>query len=216
MLNPFEPGYFDDPYTQYRAVGNRIRCTSARSGPGRSSATTTCTACCATRTSPSRSGTPTCRRRPTAPDLQALDGAREQRGNHTMLNLDPPDHHRLRRLVSKVFTPRMIEGLTRASNSSSTSTSTRSKPRHGRDRRHRRPRLPAAVHHHLGDARHPGRRRPRAAPRVVRCDREGLRPDPHARGDAGDLRRERRDVEPGERAGRPGSARIPATISSRG
>jgi cytochrome P450 len=28
-----------------------------------------------------------------------------------MLNLDPPDHHRLRRLVSKVFTPRMIEEL---------------------------------------------------------------------------------------------------------
>jgi cytochrome P450 len=28
-----------------------------------------------------------------------------------MLNLDPPDHHRLRRLVSKVFTPRMIEEM---------------------------------------------------------------------------------------------------------
>ena len=28
-----------------------------------------------------------------------------------MLNLDPPDHHRLRRLVSKVFTPRTIEEL---------------------------------------------------------------------------------------------------------
>ena len=34
-----------------------------------------------------------------------------QGGSHTMLNLDPPDHHRLRRLVSKVFTPRMIEAL---------------------------------------------------------------------------------------------------------
>jgi cytochrome P450 len=28
-----------------------------------------------------------------------------------MLNLDPPDHHRLRRLVSKVFTPRTVEEL---------------------------------------------------------------------------------------------------------
>ena len=27
------------------------------------------------------------------------------------LNRDPPDHHRLRRLVSKVFTPRMVEEL---------------------------------------------------------------------------------------------------------
>ncbi len=30
---------------------------------------------------------------------------------HSMLNLDPPDHHRLRRLVSKVFTPRTVEEL---------------------------------------------------------------------------------------------------------
>ena len=119
---------------------------------------------------------PTCRRSPKT---------REQRGNHTMLNLDPPDHHRLRRLVSKVFTPRMIEGL--------------------------RPRVQQLVDEyldaveargtgeidviadlafplpfidHLGDARHPRRRRPRAAPRVVGRDRERLRPDPHARGDA--------------------------------
>ena len=80
MLNPFEPGFFDDPYAQYRA--------RARAGPGapqpdrgagRSSATTTCTACCATRACASRSGTPTCRRRRTRPTSQAmLDGAREQ------------------------------------------------------------------------------------------------------------------------------------------
>jgi cytochrome P450 len=33
------------------------------------------------------------------------------RNNGSMLGLDPPDHHRLRRLVAKVFTPRVIEDL---------------------------------------------------------------------------------------------------------
>src|SRR5205085_5123534 len=45
------------------------------------------------------------------PDIQAMLAERREGGTHTMLNLDPPDHHRLRRLVSKVFTPRTIEGL---------------------------------------------------------------------------------------------------------
>ena len=36
---------------------------------------------------------------------------RDTGGTHNMLNLDPPDHHRLRRLVSKVFTPRTVEEL---------------------------------------------------------------------------------------------------------
>src|SRR4029078_9516820 len=33
------------------------------------------------------------------------------RGSRAMLNLDPPDHDRLRRLVAKTFTPRTIETL---------------------------------------------------------------------------------------------------------
>jgi cytochrome P450 len=32
-------------------------------------------------------------------------------GERSILNLDPPDHTRIRRLVSKAFTPRQIEGL---------------------------------------------------------------------------------------------------------
>ena len=36
---------------------------------------------------------------------------RRQQGNKSILNLDPPDHTRLRRLVSKAFTPTAIEAL---------------------------------------------------------------------------------------------------------
>jgi cytochrome P450 len=43
-------------------------------------------------------------------EREALVGERSG-GNRAMLNLDPPDHHRLRRLVAKVFTPRVVEDL---------------------------------------------------------------------------------------------------------
>ena len=38
-------------------------------------------------------------------------GDRPQRGTHSILNLDPPDHTRLRGLVQQVFTPRTVEQL---------------------------------------------------------------------------------------------------------
>jgi cytochrome P450 len=43
-------------------------------------------------------------------EREALIGERSG-GSRAMLNLDPPDHHRLRRLVAKVFTPRVVEDL---------------------------------------------------------------------------------------------------------
>jgi cytochrome P450 len=43
------------------------------------------------------------------PEIQErLAGREGGMGQRAMLNLDPPDHHRLRRLVSKVFTPKAI------------------------------------------------------------------------------------------------------------
>jgi cytochrome P450 len=112
MLDPFAPGFFDDPYTQYREVRERDPVHLSPIGawalfryedvhrvlrdPHLS-------------VEERHANLPP----PAYPaDLQELAERREQRGNHTMLNLDPPDHHRLRRLVSKVFTPRMIEALT--------------------------------------------------------------------------------------------------------
>jgi cytochrome P450 len=111
-LNPFEPGFFDDPYSQYRAVREvdpvhlsvtgvwalfryedvqrvlRDPRLSVEERHARESIAP-----------------------PATPEMQALVERRRERGSRAMLNLDPPDHHRLRRLVQKVFTPRMVESL---------------------------------------------------------------------------------------------------------
>jgi cytochrome P450 len=111
MLNPFEPGYFDNPYAQYALVReadpvhlspigmvvlfryedvHRVLRDPSLSVEERNA-----------RPLPSTM----------EDDLQAMFEERREGGSHSMLNLDPPDHHRLRRLVSKVFTPRTVEEL---------------------------------------------------------------------------------------------------------
>ncbi len=107
--NPFAPGFAEDPYPHYQALRESDRVHHSPLGfwvlfryddvlrflrdPALSVE--------------SQNAIPT--------PLDALSrevlGDRPERGNHAMLNRDPPDHTRLRRLVSKAFTPRMIEGL---------------------------------------------------------------------------------------------------------
>jgi cytochrome P450 len=47
---------------------------------------------------------------PMQAEMEARAGERS-RGSRAMLNLDPPDHDRLRRLVAKTFTPKTVENL---------------------------------------------------------------------------------------------------------
>jgi cytochrome P450 len=111
MLNPFEPGFFDDPYAQYQLVREQD---PVHLSPLGIWALFRYEDIYRVLRDPSLSveerhlGE---RFRSDDPELQALFEERSEGGTHTMLNLDPPDHHRLRRLVSKVFTPRMIEAL---------------------------------------------------------------------------------------------------------
>jgi cytochrome P450 len=111
MLNPFEPGYFDNPYAQYAAVREQDPVHLSPIGvlmlfryddvyrvlrdPGLSVEIQHATPLAVTIDA----------------DIQEMLETRREGGTHTMLNLDPPDHHRLRRLVSKVFTPRTVEEL---------------------------------------------------------------------------------------------------------
>jgi cytochrome P450 len=49
---------------------------------------------------------------PRAELRERVFGDRAQRGTRSILNIDPPDHTRIRGIVQKVFTPRAIEQLT--------------------------------------------------------------------------------------------------------
>ncbi len=111
MLNPFEPGFFDDPYSQYRLVREQD---PVHLSPIGAFALFRYDDVNRVLRDPSLSVEEHNMMPLTVdpdPDIAAMLEARSEGGSHNMLNLDPPDHHRLRRLVSKVFTPRMIEEL---------------------------------------------------------------------------------------------------------
>jgi cytochrome P450 len=109
MFNPFEPGFFDDPYRQYAALRSHD---PVHHSPLDVWALFRYDDVVRVLRDPSLSvqvdnATPTARMRMFAE--QAPSDA--ERGSHAILNIDPPDHTRLRRLVSKAFTPKMVAGL---------------------------------------------------------------------------------------------------------
>ena len=109
-LNPFEPGYYDDPYRQYAQLREHDPVHRSDLGPW------LITRWADVHTVLRRPGTsvdernlPEGRRR--RDRLVELDPKRADRASHAILNIDPPDHTRLRQLVSKAFTPRAVERI---------------------------------------------------------------------------------------------------------
>ena len=108
-FNPFEPGFTDDPYPQWKALRDNdpvhhtpfgmwllLRYDDVHRFVRDPSVSVE-----------DRNGTVS----PMQEALRQQVGELPEREGRSMLGLDPPDHTRLRRLVSKAFTPRVIEQL---------------------------------------------------------------------------------------------------------
>ena len=110
FLNPFEPGFFDDPYDQYRRLREVSPVHQSPLGPWTLLRYDDCSQLLR---DPSLSveeanvAGPSPRRE----TFVAAGYDRADRGSLAILNLDPPDHTRIRRLASKAFTPRRVEAL---------------------------------------------------------------------------------------------------------
>lgn len=107
-LDPFAPDFFANPYAQYAQLreGDDVRrtpigvlihryddCFAVLRAPG-------------TSVDETKTTTPL-----PYPALTGVNEEQRERGRHAILNLDPPDHTRLRRLVASAFTVRRIEAL---------------------------------------------------------------------------------------------------------
>ncbi len=109
-FNPFEPGFTDDPYPQYAEL---CATNPVQQTPLGLWALFRYDDAVRLLRDPRLSvedksvvGT-----NPRAELREQILGGRRERGTHQILNLDPPDHTRLRGLVQKVFTPRVVEQL---------------------------------------------------------------------------------------------------------
>ena len=191
-LDPFAPGFFENPYAQYAAIRDAGAVHRTLFGPWmlthwehvhqllRDPTTSV-----EDRNAPESQFSDLFE----PPDLGRTRGGDAARGDKAILNIDPPDHTRLRKLVSKAFTPRTVEQLRprvealRGRPARPSRRGRRRRPRRSVGR-HQRPRLPAALRGHQRDARscptRPTRRSSASGPTPsYRCStRSSRRPTP--------------------------------------
>jgi cytochrome P450 len=109
FLNPFEPGFFDDPYGQYRRLRELRPVHQSPLGPWTLTRYDDCSRLLRDPTLSVQEENSAYSGRDAMFAEAGLE--RRNRGSHAILNIDPPDHTRIRRLVGKAFTPRRVEAL---------------------------------------------------------------------------------------------------------
>ncbi|MDQ6698270.1 MAG: cytochrome P450 [Actinomycetota bacterium] len=108
-LNPFEAGFAENPYRQYRRLREAEPVHRTPFGPFMLTRWVDVHQLLRDPSTSVEERNVTGETRRTM--IVEADPGREERGSKGILNIDPPDHTRLRRLVSKAFTPRTIERL---------------------------------------------------------------------------------------------------------
>jgi cytochrome P450 len=115
-FNPFEPGFFENPYEQYRLLREHDPVHHSMLGPWflfrhedvRGIITNLELSVEFANVNPDAL---MFRQEMFESVLPGVTDTMRERGTRAILNIDPPDHTRLRRLVSKAFTPRTVEDL---------------------------------------------------------------------------------------------------------
>ncbi|HEY4377368.1 MAG TPA: cytochrome P450, partial [Acidimicrobiales bacterium] len=110
-LDPFEAGFASNPYDQYRRLREAEPVLRTPFGPWLLTRWADVHQLLRNPTTSVEDRNATGAELARQEAFAAVRPDQEMRGSKAILNIDPPDHDRLRRLVSRAFTPRTIERL---------------------------------------------------------------------------------------------------------